>query len=127
MILSAEEFVRLRTSEKEEEYNLAAHSEAPMEVWLEVIEKYPGYREWVAHNKKVPIEILEILANDSDDRVRSTVATKRKLSPKLFQKLAKDPDEGVRQRIACYPPIDIIKTAGLNGFEFGEKMGRFPN
>ena len=107
MILSAEEFVRLRTSEREEEYNLAGHSEAPLEVWLEVIEKYPDYRKWVAYNKKVPIEILEILSNDADYVVRSWVATKRKLTPELFLKLAKDVDESVRQRIACNPKVSI--------------------
>ncbi len=107
MILSAEEFVRLRSSEDMGEYHLAAHAEAPIEVWLEVIEKYPDYKEWVAHNKKVPIEILEILADDLDDDVRFIVATKRKLTPELFLKLARDLDEGVRQRIACNPKVSI--------------------
>lgn len=76
MINSAEEFVRLRLSDNMEEYLKAAWDEAPFEVWLQVIETYPEMREWVAHNKSIPIEIKEILADDADERVRFNVATK---------------------------------------------------
>lgn len=100
MINTAEEFVRLRSSEVMEEYFQAAHDEAPLDVWLEVIDKYPDYREWVAHNKTVPIEILEILADDPDDQVRSAVACKNKLTAELQLKLAHDPHESVRLHIA---------------------------
>src|SRR5262245_28059084 len=101
MILTAEEFARLRYSDDPAEYNRAAHEEAPLEVWLAVIERYPDLREWVAHNKSVPLSILERLATDPDDKVRWTVATKRKLSHELQALLARDPDPTVRQRIAC--------------------------
>jgi hypothetical protein len=40
MIASAEEFVALRTSEDPEEYNRAAHDEAPEEVWWDVIRRF---------------------------------------------------------------------------------------
>jgi hypothetical protein len=55
---------------------------------------------WVAHNKTVPTEILEILARDPDPSVRSAVAMKNKLTPELFVLLANDEDFRVRQRIA---------------------------
>jgi hypothetical protein len=100
MITSAEEFVRLRTSESPDEYYRAAREEASIEVWMTVIKDYPDMREWVAHNKTVPIEILEILARDLDERVRYMVASKRKLTVPLFELLARDVDEGVRERIA---------------------------
>ena len=80
MINSAEEFVRLRSSEKMDEYLKAAWDEAPFEVWLEVIKKYPEMREWVAHNKSIPVEILEILAADADKRVRFMVALKKTIT-----------------------------------------------
>jgi len=101
MIESAEEFVRLRTSEFREEYSRAANDCASAEVWLEIIEGFPEMRPWVAHNKNVLPEILETLARDPSPAVRSVVATKNKLSSELFLLLAQDPDEGVRARL-CY-------------------------
>jgi hypothetical protein len=100
MIESAGEFVRLRTSQIPEEYNRAAHDEASEAVWLELVERHPEMREWVAHNKTVPLEILRRLAIDQDVRVRWTVAGKRKLDEVLFAQLARDEDETVRYRIA---------------------------
>jgi len=99
MINTAEEFVRLRTSENMDEYLKAAWDDAPFDVWLEVIKKYPDMREWVAHNKSIPVEIMEILADDADERVRFNVATKNRLPEHLHLKLAKDSDSSVRQRI----------------------------
>jgi hypothetical protein len=101
MIHSAEEFVRLRRSELPEEYNRAGSEEAPVEVWLAVLEQFPDLREWVALNKAVPISILERLARDSDPKVRATVASKRKLTEELQVLLAQDPDASVRERLAC--------------------------
>jgi hypothetical protein len=100
VIESAEEFVRLRSSEDPAEYRRAAWEEAPLEVWYEVIERFPDMREWVAHNKTVPMEILRVLVRDPDVRVRDTVARKNKLDEPLLRLLAKDPDEGVRLAIA---------------------------
>ena len=101
MIDSAEEFVRLRSSEVMEEYNRAAQDEASIEVWLDVIERFPDYKTWVIHNKTVPLKILVLLSDDPDSDVRGWVAEKRKLSHALFMQLAQDPEEWVRQRIAC--------------------------
>jgi hypothetical protein len=100
LIASAEEFVRLRNSDIPEEYSLAAEDEAPVAVWLDVISRFPEMREWVVHNKTVPIEILEVLARDESASVRATVADKRKLSLELLDLLAHDCDELVRHRVA---------------------------
>lgn len=100
MITSAEEFVRLRTSENPDEYLTAAWDEAPLDVWKEVIQKYPDMSFWVAQNKSVPIEILSILATHPEESVRSMVASKNKLPEELQIKLASDPEFFVRQRIA---------------------------
>jgi hypothetical protein len=101
MIKSSVEFGRLRTSENPDEYHRATSEEAVPEVWLDVIRQYPEMRIWVAHNKTVPIEILEILAKDGDPWVRSMVASKRKLPPRLQLTLGRDEDSGVRNSIAC--------------------------
>ena len=77
MIDSADEFVRLRRSDDPAEYGRAARDEASTETWLEVIDRYPDMRFWVAQNKTVPLEVLEILRQDPDERVRSMVLHKR--------------------------------------------------
>jgi hypothetical protein len=97
---SVEEFVRLRLSENIDEYSRAAWEEAPLEIWLEVIEKYPDMRFWVAQNKTIPLEVLEILSDDSDCRVRHMIASKNKTPEHIQMKLATDSDPSVRQRIA---------------------------
>jgi hypothetical protein len=100
MIESAEQFRSLRESEQSDEYSRAAHEEAPLEVWLDVIERMPDMRFWVAQNKTVPIPVLEHLADDIDPRVRDMVARKRKLPESLQTKLATDPDPSVRCALA---------------------------
>ena len=76
MIESADEFRRLRESENREEYLRAAHDEAPVEVWMEVIRRWPDMRFWVAQNKTVPVSVLQVLVNDPDENVRDMVQRK---------------------------------------------------
>lgn len=101
MIESADEFLRLRTSEVAEEYRRAAEEEAPLAVWMDLIARFPNMREWVAHNKSVPIEVLTLLARDANPKVRCSVAMKRKLTEDLFGLLARDGDETVRATVAA--------------------------
>ena len=100
MILSAEEFVKLRLSSDSVQYNHASQEEASEQVWFEIIDKFPDLRAWVVHNKTVPISILDFLSNDLDPEIRAVVADKRKLTPELRYKLALDKDSSVRARIA---------------------------
>jgi hypothetical protein len=89
MIESAEEFVRLRTSEDPPEYRRAAHEEAPESVWFEVIDQFPDMRFWVAQNKTVPLAVLELLRHDTDPKVRSMVRAKgtwRRAHPADFKR-----------------------------------------
>ncbi|NNN20586.1 MAG: hypothetical protein HKL80_01105, partial [Acidimicrobiales bacterium] len=90
MIDSAEEFVRLRNSTDPAAYNRAAREEAPLQVWHDLIERFPEFKLWVANNKTVPMEILEILASDPDGTVRLMVAAKNKLTSDILEKLAFD-------------------------------------
>lgn len=76
MIESAEEFVRLRTSEEPTEYRRAAHDDASEDTWRDVVERFPDMRFWVAQNKTVPLSILETLRDDPDERVRVMVRAK---------------------------------------------------
>lgn len=100
MITRAEEFKRLRESENQEEYTRAAQEEAPIEVWEVVLKKYPHLAVWVAQNKTVPNEILEMLALHKESRVRCMVARKRKIPESIMLLLAKDSDESVRYSLA---------------------------
>lgn len=111
MIISADEFARLRTSEKPDEYLRAANDEATLSIWKEIISGFPEMRTWVAHNKTVPIDILEILARDESIAVRAAVADKRKLTVELFELLVQDCSELVRLRIAHNRklPIHLLK------------------
>ena len=109
MIKTAEEFIRLRTSEVLEEYLRAAHDTADISTWIEVIEKHPDFKRWVIHNKTVPIEILELLTLDMDPNVRSEVAIKRKINDKIFVTLSRDKDENVRYALMCNTKLSIDK------------------
>ena len=105
MITSAHEFYSLRTSKLPAEYQRAANEEAPIEVWHEIIAAMPDMREWVAHNKNVPLEILEVLACDESSRVRRVVASKRKLPERIQLGLGHDADASVRHSLACNAKI----------------------
>ncbi|MFD3843097.1 hypothetical protein ACFWWC_43820 [Streptomyces sp. NPDC058642] len=100
VIQSAEEFIALRYRDDLDEQRRASLEPASLEVWTEVIERYPDARRWVAHNKTVPLEILRALASDPDSAVRHTVAMKRKLTPDILEGMAADSDESVRLQVA---------------------------
>jgi len=97
MIETAEEFVLLRRSHDQRNYLRAATEAADKVVWLDITERFPGMRFWVAQNKTVPLEVLDVLARDSDPAVRLMVAMKNKLTYDLFPLVASDSDGGVRQ------------------------------
>ncbi|MEU9247716.1 hypothetical protein [Streptomyces sp. NPDC048385] len=120
VIASAEEFVRLRFSDDPEEYGRAGSESASLEVWKEVVERYPEARFWVAYNKTVPLEILRILANDPDPRVRSMVAAKRKLTPEILAQLAADTDDSVRLSVARHKKTSRSVLGELLSDEWSE-------
>jgi hypothetical protein len=119
MIMSATQFATLRQSEDPAEQARATHASAHVAVWHDVIEQHPDLRQWVAHNKTVPLSILALLAHDSDVHVRRVVAAKRKLDRGLFETLAVDPDEIVRNSIAnnvkCPADIANLIRSTLGG------------
>ncbi|KAB0651263.1 MULTISPECIES: hypothetical protein [Burkholderia] len=126
MIRSAEEFVALRNSDIKDEYDRAATDEAPVAVWKDVIDRFPEYRRWVAHNKTVQLEILALLCQYEAD-VRRFVAVKRKLSDDLFELLSKDIDVVVRQGIASNKktPISIIRRLAQDEDEDVSRIAKY--
>jgi len=119
MINSATEFILLRESTVVEEYTRAATDDAPLEVWLELVHAHPDMRFWVAQNKTVPTEILEILAKDDDARVRSMVASKRKTSRGLLTGLTADPHDSVRHSVVRNPaaPLEALRLLADDSWE----------
>jgi hypothetical protein len=103
MIKSADQFVLLRTSKDIELYQKATNEPATEDTWQEVIRRYPDMKIWVARNKTVPLNILEILSYDENADVRHAVAMKHKSSQDILQRLAQDPDDSVRLRVALNP------------------------
>jgi hypothetical protein len=83
-----------------------------------VIERFPDHRRWVAHNKTVPVEILEVLC-DFDVSTRWFVARKRKLSSALFERLSQDNDSDVRVAICTNKktPLEILQRLVQDGNE----------
>ena len=111
MFTSADEFVSLLGSEDAGERERYRSDELPVDVCLEIINRYPEYRDAVVSNKTVPIEILVLLSDDPDPWIRSHVASKRKLTSELFERLARDEDSSVRARIACNAkvPLEVLE------------------
>ncbi len=50
----ADEWVRLRCSDVPEDYHAAAWADLPLDVWRDVLNRYPEMAQWVAHAKKSP-------------------------------------------------------------------------
>ena len=111
MIRSAEEFRCIRLSDEEQAIVRASREDAPVAVWREVIERWPDMRFWVAHNRTIPLEILECLSRDQDERTRKRVAMKRKLPLDIRWRLAHDPAASVVQTIIQNrtTPLDLVE------------------
>ena len=131
MIASVDEFIRLRYSDDPSEYRRAANEPAALGVWLELIERHPDSRVWIARNKTVPVEVLSILVEDPSPEVRFAVAMKRSLTPGLLDRLADDPDESVRLQVARHrnTPKGILERLARDDWESvasaaAERLGR---
>ncbi len=111
MIRSVAEFIYLRNSEDPEDQTRATNDAADDAVWLSVIKYHPDLRQWVAHNKTVPLSIIRLLIDDPDPATRSWVARKRKLDRAMFVALAEDTDERVRHALVANAklPPDLVR------------------
>ena len=111
MIYTTEEFIRLRNSHIPSEYNRAGTDEAPLSVWLNLIENVHEMKVWVARNRSIPKEIIYILSNDDDPVVRDAIASKYPLDIEIYLRLSQDSDEGIRAKLTYNKalPISILK------------------
>ncbi|EGT0638487.1 hypothetical protein JAF85_004837 [Citrobacter werkmanii] len=116
MIKNSAEFVSLRNSEIPDEYNRAATEEAPLDVWMDLIENYHDMKVWVARNKSIPKEIIDILSRDINPIVRDAISSKYPLDFDIYLLLSKDPDDGIRVRLTYNKklPTSILKEMAEN-------------
>ncbi|MER5971258.1 hypothetical protein ABT112_16225 [Streptomyces sp. NPDC002055] len=63
-----------------------------------------GRNLWaLAHNRHTPADVVARLAGHPDPRVRERVAGRADLGPRLLENLAEDPDDTVRTRALVHP------------------------
>lgn len=119
MIRSADEFIKLCSSQDPEEINRTLSDDAAIETWVEVIKKYQERRIDVAQNRTIPYEVMRVLASCDDPTARSLIAEKRRLAPDLFPLLARDRDETVRRTIAANQktPLELVKILTTDSVE----------
>ena len=115
MIISAEEFVSLRSSSNPENYLRSINESTTLEIWFEIIHDYQSMREWVVLNKTIPLEVLETLINDNDPAVRRNIAMKNKLTRNMFDSLIEDKDASVRNRLIYNKniPKDLLQKLAI--------------
>ncbi|MCS2147572.1 hypothetical protein [Scandinavium manionii] len=110
-INSAEEFLELISSDNPTDRMRAGTESASLLVWFNVIDKYPEFKVWVARNRTVPKEVIDLLCVDSDPMIRHAISTKYPLDIELYSKLAKDKDESIRSSLAYNRglPLSLLK------------------
>ena len=95
-ITTADEFIRLRTSDNRLDNERSEWAAMPSPVWQELLSEHPEMKFWLAHNRTTPPEILAELARDADWRVRHRVAQKNACPPELRELLSHDEHDAVR-------------------------------
>ena len=116
MINTTSEFIKLRNSDIPAEYNRTGIEEAPIDVWMELIENHPDMKVWVARNKSIPMEIINILSLDNDPVIRDAISSKYPLDIEIYQLFSKDADEGIRAKLTYNKglPLFILKDMAKN-------------
>jgi hypothetical protein len=110
MILSGEEFIRLRHSDDRNDYLRAANEDADTGVWEDILSSHPELAFWVAQNKTIPESILRRLSTWEDESVRGMIARKNSTPADVLANLAKDSSVSVRIAVASNKrtPFDVI-------------------
>ncbi len=116
MIESAEQFAELANSDDPLVRRKATGYTVPEQVLLDVIDRYPELRIVVARNKLVSKAILQVLAGDPDEVVRSEVAGRINASSDTLAMLAGDPMPAVRNKVAQNPvaPRELLEVLALD-------------
>ncbi|GAA0452866.1 hypothetical protein Ade02nite_00930 [Paractinoplanes deccanensis] len=103
MIETADEFVRLVTSEDPAQRRRAAWEDALDEVWTSLVANYPDMHFWVANNRTISEGVMRSLAADDDWRVRDRIAMKNSCPTDILDLLSWDPHDAVAAAVAGHP------------------------
>jgi hypothetical protein len=127
MINSPEEFNHLCLSQTAEDNRRSMQDIAPLEVWLEILEKFPQRRIDVAQNITIQDDVMLAIARDGDKVARALIAEKRRLPPTLFAVLANDQNEVVRRKIAANQktPDKILEILTMDLIESVANVARY--
>lgn len=94
---------------------------------MDLIENHHDMKVWVARNKSIPKEIINILSRDINPIVRDAISSKYPLDFDIYLLLSKDPDDGIRVRLTYNKklPTSILKEMADNDpSEFVRKEAR---
>lgn len=116
MITSVEEFIEILSSDEESGTGESRSCRATENLWIQIISEYPHLKKWVAWNKTIPFNVLEILSGDDEPEIRWWIASKRKISVDLLEKFSKDVNSSVRERVVfnASTPVHILKELSLD-------------
>ena len=90
-----------------EEFNTAVHSEDPMEQMKVVSSKSIFNRLSLLDNKHLHNEVLDALANDSQEYIRNAVAKDNRATPEILDRLARDPEAFIKYSVIENPNTSI--------------------
>ncbi|GGM12352.1 hypothetical protein GCM10010129_65510 [Streptomyces fumigatiscleroticus] len=119
MIESAAEFVRLRLSGDSADFRRIKQEDAPLDVWLDIVDNHPEMRFWVTFNRSVPDEVLRLLVRDDDWRVRANIAGRKKAPEDVLDTLSRDDHDAVVSSVAGNPvtPTDALTRLSRHPWE----------
>lgn len=112
MIISAEEFINLISSNIETNNRRAITEEADESVWESVIAKYPDYETFILQNETIPPNTINLLSKSKNWKTRHGIAKKRRSDTEILALLSNDEHPIVRQAIASNQktPHAILKN-----------------
>ncbi|MFC1420894.1 hypothetical protein [Streptacidiphilus cavernicola] len=120
MIESADEFVQLRLSGGNADYQRIKQEEAPLAVWLEIARDHPDMRFWMAFNRALPEEVIRLLGEDEDWRVRAKIASRRD----ILEYLSGDDHDAVVSSVASNPGTPNDALVRLASHHWGQVRDR---
>ncbi|MEU8222521.1 hypothetical protein [Kribbella sp. NPDC048915] len=127
MIGSADEFVGLRRSWDGTDWQRIKRDEAPLEVWLEIVREHPDMRFWVAFNRTLPAEVVRLLSQDSDWRVRARIASRKDAPGDVLAALSADPHDAVAASVAGNPGTPDDALTRLTGHHWDQVRSKALN
>jgi hypothetical protein len=98
-IHTTSEFIAALENPNTTDNSLIRFCEASTQTWLEIIHHSEEAAVWVALNKTIPLEVIEVLAKHSSAQVRRFAADKNQITPGLILLLVTDSDPSACLRI----------------------------